>query len=78
MDVYLHEQDIIRMDWAPYYPDMNSIEHIWDEIGRDLEELDPQSVNVRQLGVVVQNLWQQIPLKESRPWLVACHAEFVL
>ena len=41
MDVYLHEQDIIRMDWPPYRPDMKSIEHIWDEIGRGLEELDP-------------------------------------
>ena len=50
MDAYLHEQDIIRMDWAPYRPDMNPIEHIWDEIGRGLEELDPQSVNLRQLG----------------------------
>ena len=57
VDAYLHEQDIIRMDWAPYRPDMNSIEHIWDEIGLGLEELDPQSVNLRQLGVVVQNLW---------------------
>ena len=56
VDAYLHEQDIIRMDWAPNRPDMNSIEHIWDEIGRGLEELDPQSVNLRQLGVVVQNL----------------------
>ena len=63
MDAYLHEQDIIRMDWAPYRPDMNSIEHIWDEIGRGLEELDPQSVNMGQLGVVVQNLRQQIPLE---------------
>ena len=63
MDDYLHEQDIIRMDWAPYRPDMNSIEHIWNEIGRGLEELDPQSVNLRQLGVVVQHLWQQIPLE---------------
>ena len=63
VDAYLHEQDIIRMDWAPYRPDMNSIEHIWDEIGRGLEELDPQSVNLRQLGVAVQNLWQQIPLE---------------
>ena len=52
-----------RMYWAPYRPDMNSIEHIWDEIGRGLEELDPQSVNLRQLGVVVQNLRQQIPLE---------------
>ena len=63
VDAYLHEQDIIRMDWAPYRPDMNSIEHIWDEIGRGLEELDPQSVNLRQLGVVDQNLRQQIPLE---------------
>ena len=50
MDAYLHEQDINRMDWAPYRPYMNSIEHIWDEIGRGLEELDPQSVNLRQHG----------------------------
>ena len=63
VDDYLHEQDIIRMGWAPYRPDMNSIEHIWNEIGRGLEELDPQSVNLRQLGVVVQHLWQQIPLE---------------
>ena len=49
--MYLHEQDIIRMDWAPYRPDMNSNKHIWDEIDRGFEELDPQSVNLRQLGV---------------------------
>ena len=61
--VDLHEQDVIHVDWAPYCPDMNSIELIWDEIGRGLEELDPQAVNLRQLGVVVQNIWQQIPLE---------------
>ena len=63
VDDYIHEQDIIRMDWAPYRPDINSIEHIWNEIGRGLEELDPQSVNLRQLGIVVQHIWQQIPLE---------------
>ena len=73
-DAYFHEQDIIRMDWDPYRPDMNSIKHIWDEIGCGLEELDPQSVNLRKLGVVVhRSLW-----KESRHWLAACHAESVL
>ena len=50
VDASLHEQDIIH-------------KHIWDEIGRSLEELDPQSVNMMQLGVVVQNLRQQIPLE---------------
>ena len=63
VDSYLHEQDIICIDWAPYRPDMNSIEHIWDEIGRGLEELDPQSVNMRKLGVVVHNLRQQMPVE---------------
>ena len=63
VDAYLHEQGVIHVDWAPYCPDMNSIELIWDEIGRGLEELDPQAVNLRQLGVVVQNIWQQIPLE---------------
>ena len=63
VDAYLHEQDIIRMDWARYRPDINSIKHIWDEIGRGLEELDPQSVNLRQLGVLIQTLWQRIPLE---------------
>ena len=63
VDAYLHEQDIIRMDWPPYCLDMNFIEYIWDEIGRGLEDLDPQSVNMRQLGVVVQSLRQQIPLE---------------
>ena len=53
----------LRMDWAPYRPDMNSIERIWDEIGRGLKEMDPHPVNLRQLGDVVQNLWQQIPLE---------------
>ena len=66
MDAYLHEQDISRMDWAPYRPDMNSIEHIWDAIGRGLEELDPQSVNLRQLGVVVQNVRQTDPSGKSQ------------
>ena len=42
---------------------MNPIEYMWDEIGRGLQELDPQPVNMRQLGVVVQHVWQHIPLE---------------
>ena len=55
---------------------MNSIEHIWDEIGPGLEELDPPSVTMRQLGVGIYG--NRSLLKESRPWLVACHAESVI
>ena len=63
VDAYLHEQGVIHVDWAPYCPDMNSIELIWDEIGPGLKELDPLAVSLTQLGVEVQNLWQQIPLE---------------
>ena len=66
VDAYIHKQDIVCMDWAPYRWDMNSIEHIWNEIGRGMKELDPQPVNLRQLGVVVQHIyiiWQHIPLE---------------
>ena len=70
MDAYLHEQNIICIDWAPYRPDMKSIEHIWDEIGPGLEELDPQKPS-KMYG-------NRSLLKESRHWLVACHAESVL
>ena len=38
---YLQQQGITRLDWAPYSPDMNPIEHMWDEIGRNLEDLYP-------------------------------------
>ena len=41
---------------GPLSSEMNSIEQIWDETGSGLEELDPKSVNLRELGVVVQNL----------------------
>ena len=66
VDAYLHEQDIIRNGLGPYRPDINSIKHIWDEIGHGFEELDSQSVNLRQLGVVVQNIWQYIPLERGQ------------
>ena len=46
-----------------YRPDMNSIEHIWDEIGRGLEELDPQVSEPEATGSCSPNIWQQIPLK---------------
>ena len=41
VDAYPHEQDIICIDWATYRPDITSIEHIWDEIGRGLGGIGP-------------------------------------
>ncbi|GFY18789.1 transposable element Tcb2 transposase [Trichonephila clavipes] len=30
----LESEDITRMDWTAYSPDLNPIEHVWDALGR--------------------------------------------
>ncbi|GFU34527.1 transposable element Tcb1 transposase [Trichonephila clavipes] len=37
VDEGLQSEDIIRMDWPAYSPDMNPIEHVWDMLGRRIE-----------------------------------------
>ncbi|GFW03029.1 DDE_3 domain-containing protein [Trichonephila clavipes] len=34
VDECLQSEDITRMDWPAYSPDMNPIEHVWDMLGR--------------------------------------------
>ncbi|GFS96976.1 transposable element Tcb1 transposase [Trichonephila clavipes] len=33
-DERLQSEDITRMDWLAYSPDLNPIEHVWDMLGR--------------------------------------------
>ncbi|GFS53358.1 transposable element Tcb2 transposase [Trichonephila clavipes] len=30
----LESEDITRMDWPAYSPDLNPLEHVWDALGR--------------------------------------------
>ncbi|UYV77040.1 hypothetical protein LAZ67_14002967 [Cordylochernes scorpioides] len=53
-------QDVHMLPWPPYYPDLSSIEHVWDIIGRCLHAL-PQSRSEDELWKMVGREWREIP-----------------
>ncbi|GFX14689.1 transposable element Tcb1 transposase [Trichonephila clavipes] len=43
VDECLQPEDITRMDWPAYSPDLNTIEHVWDMLGRRIAARQPPS-----------------------------------
>ena len=51
---------IRSIEWPSKSPDLNPIEHIWDVMGRTIQELDP-SPNLEQLKLSLIDAWNNIP-----------------
>ena len=45
---------------------MNPIEHMWDELGRRVRERPNPSHNLQELGLALQQEWQNIPRRTVR------------
>ncbi|GFY22499.1 transposable element Tcb1 transposase [Trichonephila clavipes] len=41
VDECLQSEDITRMDWSAYSPDLNPIQHVWDMLGRRIAARQP-------------------------------------
>lgn len=58
---FLHEVQIPTMDWPPLSPDMNPIEHLWDELKRRVRARNPAPLNVAELRAALSEEWDRIP-----------------
>ncbi|GFS99299.1 transposable element Tc3 transposase [Trichonephila clavipes] len=61
VDECLQSQDITRMDWPAYSPDLNPIKHEWDMLGRRIGERQPPPTFLPELRTALLDDWCNIP-----------------
>ncbi|GFU63803.1 transposable element Tcb1 transposase [Trichonephila clavipes] len=49
VDECLQSEDITRMDWPAYSPDLNPIEQLWDMLGRRVAARQPRPTCLSEL-----------------------------
>jgi transposase len=59
---FLQQNNVNVMNWPALSPDLNSIEHLWDEIQRRLNEEQPSPTTAAELSVAFQRVWALIPM----------------
>ncbi|GBM28268.1 Transposable element Tcb1 transposase [Araneus ventricosus] len=61
VDECLQSEDITRMDWPAYSPDVNPIEHVWDMLGRRIAARQPPPTYLPELRRALLDEWCNIP-----------------
>ncbi|GFX40120.1 transposable element Tcb1 transposase [Trichonephila clavipes] len=60
-DECFQSEDITRMNWQAYSPDMNPIEHVWDMLGRRIAAFQPSPIHLPELRRALLDEWCNIP-----------------
>ena len=55
---WLNRENVERLKWPPFSPDLNPIEHIWDEVERRMKKERPK--NETELKQALLRVWQGI------------------
>ncbi|GFX31064.1 transposable element Tcb2 transposase [Trichonephila clavipes] len=61
VDECLLSEDITRMDWPAYSPDLNPIEHVWDMLGRRIAARQLPPTCLLELRRALLDEWCNIP-----------------
>ena len=58
---YLNANNVDVMNWPSLSPDLNHIEHLWDELDRRVRRHHVQPTTLQQLTAAIHQEWQNIP-----------------
>ncbi|XP_047037261.1 uncharacterized protein LOC124642702, partial [Helicoverpa zea] len=58
---YLRDVNITVMDWSARSPDMNPIEHMWDELKRRVRARQPVAQTMQESKTAIEEEWEMIP-----------------
>ncbi|GFV01219.1 DDE_3 domain-containing protein [Trichonephila clavipes] len=61
VDECLQSEDITRMDWPAYSPDLNPIEHVWDMLDLRIAARQPPPTCLAELRRALLDEWCNIP-----------------
>ncbi|GFX46836.1 transposable element Tcb2 transposase [Trichonephila clavipes] len=61
VDECLQSEDITRMNWPAYSPDLNPIKHVWDMLGRRIAARQPPPICLPELWRALLGEWCNIP-----------------
>ncbi|GFV74564.1 transposable element Tcb1 transposase [Trichonephila clavipes] len=61
VDECLQSEDITRMDWPSYSPDLNPIDQVWDMLGRRIAARQHPPISLPELRRALLDEWCNIP-----------------